>query len=69
MPKNQHLLLYLLGPRPMKLIVKQDTAKLKMQCQCNTSLSVATTIARALLNINDDKQDADDLTTNTKLEV
>jgi len=43
----------------------QDIAKQKMQCQCNISLSIATTIATNLLNINDDKQGADDLTTNT----
>jgi len=49
----------------VNLTAKQNTAKLKMQCQSNTSLSVATTVATALLNINDDKQDADDLTTNT----
>jgi len=50
-PKNQHLFLYRLGPRPVNLTAKQDTAKLKMQCQCNTSLSIATTVATALLNI------------------
>ena len=41
----------------MNLTAKQDTAKLKMQCQCNTSLSIATTIIITLLNINDDKQE------------
>jgi len=42
----------------MNLIAEQDTVKLKMQRQCNTPLSIATTIATALLNMfNDDKQE------------
>ena len=55
--KNQHQFLYCFGPRPMNLIAKQDIAKPKMQCQCNTSMSIATSITIALLNINDDKQE------------
>ena len=52
LPKNQHRF----RAQPMNLIAKQEIVKLKMQCQCNTSfLSIATTIAIALLNINDDK--------------
>ena len=38
--------------------------KFKMQCQCNTYLSVTTTIATALLNINDDKQESNSSVTN-----
>jgi len=40
----------------MNMIAKQNNAKLKMQCQRNTALSIVTTIAIALLNVNDDKQ-------------
>jgi len=41
----------------MNLTAKQVIAKLKMQRQCSTSLSIATTIvAVASLNINDDNK-------------